>query len=251
VIAPLKLRVFIVERDPAVCEHLRTLLGSEADLEVVGAGDGSAKCLRELRHARPDVIFLELQLAGSDGFEFLAQAKLKPGPAVIVVTTQPARAAEAFERQVTDFVVKPYRIRRLRIALDRARIQLAARNQPVSSKPIAANGGGHLVRFVIRNEQQLDVVRADQVDWLAAAGNYVILHTGRQTQVFRETLTAVETRLDPARFVRISRFALVNLDRIKAVITTAEDGAKVTLTDGTQLPLTRGIRELQSRLELG
>lgn len=110
---------------------------------------------------------------------------------------------------------------------------------------------GYLVRFVVRNERQLEVVPVEAVDWLASAGNYVILHAGHTTHVHRESMIALEERLDPSRFVRISRSAIVALDRIRSVSTDERGNSLVILNDRTKLPLTRGVRDLQQRLERG
>ncbi|HEY0944778.1 MAG TPA: LytTR family DNA-binding domain-containing protein [Opitutaceae bacterium] len=248
----MKLRAFIVEDEPPARARLRELLESLADVDVVGEADGSPETLPALRQQQPDVVFIDLHLPTLDGFSLIRQARLDPAPAVVVVTAHPERAAEAFDEQVTDYVVKPCRPARLRSALERARQWLATRdrNTPPHA-PESADASGHLVRLVIRNEQHLDVVRVDQIDWIAAAGNYAVIHAARETHILRESLTSLEGKLNPARFMRVSRSALVSIDCIKSVATTPDGSASITLNNGTQLPLTRGVRELQARLERG
>ena len=241
----MKLHAFIVEDEAPARQRLRTMLAAEPQVEVVGTGDGAPGTAEALRAARPDLVFLDLHLGQTGGFALLEEAALQPAPAVVVITAHSGHAIEAFDRRVTDYLLKPYRAARLRAALDRVREHLEAR--PASSR----EEGGWLVRFVVRNERQLAVVPVAQVDWLAAAGNYVVLHAGRTTHVLRESLSALEARLDPAGFMRISRAALVQLDRIRSLETDAAGVSTLTLTTGEQLPLTRGIRELQQRLERG
>jgi two-component system LytT family response regulator len=243
----MKLRAYIVEDEPPARQRLRTMLAAEPQVELLGESDGGATCAAELNAARPNLVFLDLHLGKRDGFALLDEAKLEPPPAVVVITAFSEHAVEGFDRGATDYLLKPYRVPRLRAALARVREQLETR---AAGGPGRAEGGW-LVRFVVRNERHLDVVPVEQVDWLAAAGNYVVLHVGRTTHVLRESLAALEGRLDPARFVRISRSGIVNLDRIKALSTNETGESTITLLTGEPIQLTRGIRELQGRLEMG
>ena len=153
-------------------------------------------------------------------------------------------AVEAFAERATDYVPKPPRPDRLHVALERARERIDARSS-AGSEP------GTLRRLLVRTDHQWNVIPIGQIDWITSAGNYAVLHCGGAKHVLRETLSSLENRLDPGAFVRVSRSALVKLDRIRSVA-TGEDGlAAVTLDDGTKLPLTRGVRDLQARLERG
>lgn len=245
------LRAFIIEDEPPARARLRALLGNEPEVEIAGESDGGPECLTQLRTAAPDVVFLDLHLPGINGFELLNQAQIEPLPAIVVITAYSNHAVEGFEQRVTDYLLKPCRPERLHEAIMRVQEQATARATtrpgPKATPPVS----NRLVRFVVRNEHQFDVVPAAQVDWLGAAGNYVVLHKGRETHVLRESLSTLEDRLDPAQFVRISRAALVNVDCIKSVVSATSGNTGVVLRDGTTLPLTRGMRELQARLERG
>ncbi len=245
-----KLRAFIIDDEPPARARLRALLVDEPAVEIVGESDGSPECLPALRQQRPNLVFLDLHLPQDDGFSLLRKAELAPLPAVVVVTAYAEHALEGFDHQVTDYLLKPCRVERLRISLGRVRSQLTA-IPPAASAVEPLVPSVPLIRFVVRNEQHLDVVPTTDVDWLGAAGNYVVIHAGRETHVLRESLSSIEQRLDAGQFVRVSRSALVNLNRIKSVITPADGGAGVVLRDGTVLPLTRGTREIQARLEHG
>lgn len=242
------LRVFIVEDEAPARQRLRTMLAAEAQITLVGENDGGASAAEEIKAANPDLVFLDLHLGKRDGFALLDEAGLSPMPAVVVITAYSEHAVEAFERGATDYLLKPFRAPRLRAALSRAREQIENRNGPDAAE---RSEGGWMRRFVVRNERHLAVVPVDHVDWLAAAGNYVVLHTGRTSYVLRESLAALEQRLDPSAFVRISRSAMVNLDRITAMATDENGESTVTLSNGERLSLTRGIREMQARLENG
>ena len=111
--------------------------------------------------------------------------------------------------------------------------------------------GGRLIRFLVRHDRRVVVVRAADVDWMEAAGNYVILHKGGENHVLRESLLALEQRLDARQFARVSRSAIVNLDRVTMLVPAEDHGFMIVLNDGVRLPLTRGLRYLQERLEQG
>lgn len=137
------------------------------------------------------------------------------------------------------------------VVSDDSRSAALTSSAPAARLTLHGESPGYLVRFVVRNERQLEVVPVEAVDWLASAGNYVILHAGHTTHVHRESMIALEERLDPSRFVRISRSAIVALDRIRSVATDEKGNSLVILQDRTKLPLTRGVRDLQQRLERG
>jgi len=242
----MKLRAFIVEDEIPARERLRTMLAAEPQVDLAGLGDGSPDTPTHLRAAAPNVVFLDLHLGRTNGFALLDEAALFPPPAVVVVTAHAGHAVEAFDRRVTDYLLKPYRAIRLQAALAKVRAQLDLR-----AGAGAREEDGRLVRFVVRNERHLDVVPVGEVEWLGAAGNYVVLHAGRATHILRESLSALEARLDPAQFVRLSRSAIVNLDRIREITTMDSGESSVTLSCGERLPYTRGVRELQARLETG
>ncbi len=241
------LRAYIVEDEAPARQRLRGMLAAESQVEVVGESDGGPAAIAALREAKPDLVLLDLHLGKRDGFALLEESGLEPAPAVVVITAFAEHAVDAFERGATDYLLKPYRAPRLRAAIARAREHLESRTTVAAER----GEGSWLRRFVVRNERHLAVVPVEQVDWLAAAGNYVVIHVGRTTHVLRESLAALESRLDPACFVRISRSAMVNLDRITALATNEAGESTVTISTGEQLALTRGIRELQSRLEMG
>jgi two-component system LytT family response regulator len=241
------LRAYIVEDEAPARQRLRAMLAAENQLEVIGESDGGPACLEEMRAAKPDLVFLDLHLGKRDGFAMIEESGLTPSPVVVVITAYSEHAVEAFERGAADYLLKPFRVPRLRAALLRVREQIESR--PAASEQ--RSDGPWLRRFVVRNERHLTVVPVEQVDWLAAAGNYVVLHVGRTTHILRESLAALEERLDPAMFVRISRSSMVNLDRIASLATNEAGESTVTLSTGEPLSLTRGVRELQARLEMG
>ncbi|PTX96442.1 LytTR family DNA-binding domain-containing protein [Opitutus sp. ER46] len=243
----MNLRALIIDDDAAARTHLRTLLSDDPGVDVVAETDASFAPGSLLAELSPQLVFLGPRRSPTGDFSLSPFDGLTPAPAIVVVSPHAELAARAFEHDVAGFLLKPCRPERLRQMLARVRRHLACRAVPAATAPRAAP----LHRFVVRNEQQLDIVPAAHVDWLGAAGNYVVLHAGHDTHVLRESLCAVEARLDAAQFVRISRSTVVNIDRIRSVTTPASGAVSVVLRDGTQLPLTRGTRELQALLERG
>jgi len=146
---------------------------------------------------------------------------------------------------------KPFTRDRLALALARARALGTAGPAAPTAEAAARAAPAPLSRIVVPTGERMYVVSAPQIDWIESAGNYAVLHVGRDTHVLRETLLDLETRLGPNQFLRISRTALVNLDRVRELRADVESGHIMVLADGTKLGITRGIREVQKRLETG
>jgi two-component system LytT family response regulator len=180
------------------------------------------------------------------GLDGLAVARtLTPGalrPVIIFVTAYEEHALRAFELQAADYLLKPCPPARLHQALNRARALL-------SSEPLTS-ANQSLQRFIVRMGERMLVVSAEDVEWIESANNYVILHVGRETHILRQTLTELENRLPKGQFLRISRTTIVNLACVRE-IRQDDGGHAMMLSGGEKLPITRGIREVQARLEVG
>jgi two-component system, LytTR family, response regulator len=250
----MKLKVIVVDDEPLARERIRTLLAPEPDVQLVAECANGPDALTAIRRETPDLVFLDIQMPEMDGFQML-RALGSPLPLVIFVTAFDEHAVRAFEAQALDYLLKPFKPARLRASLDRAREQLSRRQPDEITKQLAAllesraNAGGYLTRIAVRDRDRLHFVKTSDIDWLEASGNYVIVHSGRENHVLRETLTALEAQLSPREFLRLSRSAIVKLDRVRHVEPTFNDEHVVVLTDGTRIPLTRGVRELQERLK--
>lgn len=252
----MKLKAIIVDDEPLARERIRTLLAAENDVEVVAECASGPEAVTAVREHSPDVLFLDVQMPEMDGFEVL-RALGTPLPLVIFVTAFDEHAVRAFEAQALDYLLKPFKPARFRTALARAREQLARRQPDEITRQLLGlletrtGKTNYLSRIAVRDRERVRFVKASEIDWLEASGNYVILHAGRENHVVRETLTALESQLSPREFLRLSRSAIVNLDRVQQVEPTFNDEHIVVLTDGSRLPLTRGVRELQERLKFG
>lgn len=249
----MKISVAIVDDEPLARERIRTLLAGEPDLEVIAECASGTDALAAFRKHAPDLIFLDVQMPEMDGFALL-RALTPPLPVVIFATAFDEHAVAAFEVHALDYLLKPFKPARFRAALTRAREQLAQKNRDDPTQRLLAllesrpKETAWLSRLAVRDRDRVRFVKTTDIDWLEASGNYVVIHAGKENHVMRETLGALEAQLAPAEFFRLSRSALVRLDRVKEVEPAFNDEHVVVLTTGARLPLTRGLRELQERL---
>jgi two-component system LytT family response regulator len=250
------LKAIIVDDEPLARERVRTLLATEADIQVVDECANGPEAVAAVKRHSPDLLFLDIQMPEMDGFGVL-RALTAPLPLVIFVTAFDEHAVRAFEAQALDYLLKPFKPARFRAAIARAREQLAKREPDEVNRKLLAllesrpAEPQYLARIAVRDRERVRFVKTADVDWFEASGNYVILHVGRENHVVRETLSALEAQLSPRQFLRLSRSAIVNLDRVQQVEPAFNDEHVVILNNGAKLPMTRGVRELQERLKFG
>jgi len=251
----MKIRVVIVDDEPLARERIRTLLGQEADIEVAGECETGAEAVKTIRQAKPDLVFLDVQMPGMDGFEVLRALDPDALPMVIFVTAYDQHAIKAFEVKALDYLLKPFKQARFKETVQRAREMLVQRQAGTVSRSLLEMLGqakperDYLTRLAVRNGERVLLVRTDQVEYAESAGNYVVLHAGKESHILRETLTALEEQLNPRQFLRISRSILVNVDHIKELQPLFRGEHAVMLQNGKQLTMTRGIREVQDLLK--
>jgi len=252
------LRVLVVDDEPLARSGVAELAGRDPELDVVGeCGDG-AGALAAIRSLRPDLVLLDVQMPELDGFELLR--RLEPGerPAVVFITAYDHFAVRAFDVHAIDYLVKPFDDARFAEAVARAKAAIRHTRSGTLNDRLSglleqlAGGtpaGGWLSRIVVKTGGRAVLVRVDEIDWIEAADYCVKLHVQGKVHVMRESLQALETRLDPARYFRVHRSAIVNLDRVTELSPFFRGEHVVLLRDGTKLKLSRGRRaELESRL---
>jgi two-component system, LytTR family, response regulator len=248
------MRVVLVDDEPLARSKLRRLLAGEDGVEIVGEAASAAEAREVLLAERPDLIFLDIQMPEEDGFTLLESLPSDAVPAVIFVTAFDEHALRAFEVHALDYLLKPFDRERLRLALERAREALdrsAAGPFDEQLRMMLQELRGeqpYLSRFVIRSVGRIVFVNAPDVDWIEAAGNYVRLHIAKESHLLRETMSSLETRLDPRVFARIHRSTIVNIERIRELHHIFHGDYSVLLKDGTRLTLSRGYREQFERL---
>ena len=239
------LRTVVVEDERLARRKLVMLLSTEPNVELVGDTGNAEEAVNLLRTERPDLVFLDIQLPGMDGFEVLQHAGLENVGHVVVVTAHDRYALKAFDVAAIDYLLKPYDRTRLRQTL--ARVQgrgtsdLHGRLLALAERLGA--GSERLHRLVIREGEKVRFLGVDSVDWFESADNYVKVRVGAAEHLVRTTLQRLESRLDPAHFVRIHRRLIVNLDRIREGRLGVRGDYEVVLQDGSVLPVGRRYRD--------
>ncbi len=250
----MKLRAIIADEEPLARERVRSLLADEPDVEVVAECSNGSQTLQAAQEHKPDLLFLDVQMPRLDGFEVLEALGPEEVPVVIFMTAHDDHAIRAFEVNALDYLLKPCTEARFRKAVQRAREQLQrnARGKPdarlgelLHHVHATAPGGG---RILVRSPERIIFLKPEEIDHVEAAGNYVVLHAGKERHILRETTAAMEARLEPAGFMRISRSAIVNLARIREVQPLGPGQYSVLLKNGTRLDMTCSLAELQARL---
>jgi two-component system, LytTR family, response regulator len=245
----MKTRTVIVDDEPLARERLSAWLRAVPEIELVAeCGDGR-QAVQTIRQEKPDLVFLDVQMPELDGFGVLEALGQAMPPAVIFVTAYDQFAVKAFEVHAVDYLLKPFDRDRFLAALRRATDQLQGSQSGSLQEQLAAllaharAPEKPLARLAVKGDGRVLLIRTTEIDWIEAADNYVVLHVGSQQHLLRETMTAIEGRLDPARFLRISRSAIVNTDQIKELQPLFHGEHVVLLRDGTKLTLSRNYRD--------
>ncbi len=245
----MKARALIVDDESLARERLRQLLGAHPEIEVAGeCADGRA-ALETIQKLAPDLVFLDVQMPELDGFGVLEAIGDKPMPLIVFVTAHDKFALRAFEVHAVDYLLKPFDRERFEGALRHALEQLTNRAgaghserqaalladvKSTTQAPdrLAVKSGGHIVW-----------VGLNEIDWIESADNYVELHVGPRSHLLRETLNALEARLPSEKFVRVSRSAMVNPQKVKELTRLLYGGYEITLQNGTRLTMSRRYRD--------
>ena len=251
----MSIRAVIVDDEPLARKRIQDLLREDAEIQVVGeCGSGSA-AMELLDREKPDLMFLDVQMPEVNGFELL-EATEAAVPAVIFVTAYDKYALRAFDAQAVDYLLKPFNEGRFQQALQRAKEKIrkvtgGKMNAELLSllKNVQA-GRKPAERLVIKSGGRVLFLKAAEIDYVEAAGNYLSLYVGKETHLIRETMQGLESRLDPERFLRIHRSTIVNLERIKELQPWFGGEYVVILRDGRKLTLSRTYRaRVQQLLE--
>jgi two-component system LytT family response regulator len=238
------LRVVIIDDEPLARDSIRALLANERDITVVGEASGNEAAALVAR-TRPDIMYLDIQMPEVDGFELLEQIGPQTVPAVVFVTAYDRYALKAFEVHALDYLLKPFDDERFRDALDRARERARGRRLGDTDARISELLAAHhsqRSRFLVRTRNKAIVVDAAEIDWIEAADYYVSLHVGGASHLVRQTMNEIETQLDPGRFFRVHRSAIVNIERVREIHPLFRGDCALVLHDGTRLKLSRNRR---------
>jgi two-component system, LytTR family, response regulator len=242
------IRAVVVDDEPIARRTLRLLLERDPEVELIADCD-SVAAIPIIREQRPDLLFVDVQMPELDGFQLLERVGIETVPAVVFVTAHDQHALRAFEVDAVDYLLKPFDDERFAVTLRRVKAALA-RSEAIGERPATPAGEGRYARrLVIRQGDRLTIVRVEDVDWIEAADYYACLHVGTKTHLLRQTMADLERSLDPARFFRLHRSAIVHLERIRELVPHAKGEYAAILEGGATLRVGRGrFEELQRRL---
>jgi two-component system, LytTR family, response regulator len=243
----MKIRVLIVDDEAWARKRIATLLKSERDIEIAGQCASGMEAIAQIESLLPDLVFLDVQMPDFNGFEVLDGTSPERMPLIIFATAYDKYALQAFDAHAFDYLLKPFDEERFGEALNRAREELQRpraddRAHVRSLLDSLRKNSGYLERLAIKSGGRIIFIKASEIDWIEAAGNYVTLHVGRNTHTVRATLNAFVPKLDSGQFVRIHRSTVVNLDRIQEVRPWFHGEQVLKLKDGTELTVGRVFR---------
>src|SRR6266542_971354 len=247
------IRVLLVDDEPLARDVLREMLEGDPDVTIVGESCNGREALEAIRAHSPDLLFLDVQMPEVGGFDVLRSLERGQGqiPYVIFVTAYDQYAVRAFEVQALDYLLKPFDQERFDVSWQRAKAQIIRdRNggRSMDQRILALleelkAGKKYLERLVIKTAGRIYFLETGEIDWIEAEGNYVSVHSAKKSHLLRETISSLESQLDPKKFVRIHRSAIVRLDFIQELQPWFHGEYRVILQDGTQLTLSRNYRD--------
>ncbi|MEO8648804.1 MAG: LytTR family DNA-binding domain-containing protein [Acidobacteriota bacterium] len=245
----MKIRTMIVDDEPLARDRVRRFLRDEDDIQVIGECGNGREAIERIVKEGPDLVFLDIQMPEKEGFDVVRELAGKSLPTIIFVTAYDHYAIQAFDVHALDYLLKPFNRERMHRAVARAREHIQNKLAGDLDKRLELlisdlrSEKKYLDRLVVKSNGRVFFLKADEVDWIEAAGNYVNLHIGTESHLIRETMNGIEAKLDPAKFLRIHRSTVVNIDKIKELHPMFSGDYAVILRNGTELALSRNYRE--------
>jgi len=239
----MNLRAVIVDDEDLARQLLREYARQVAEIDIVGECSNGFDAVKIIGELKPDLVFLDVQMPKLDGFEVLQL--IDPPPAVIFVTAYDQYAMRAFETHAVDYLLKPFSLDRFKKALEHARARLG-KPLPAFLAAAASPPGQKLERIVVRDGPKLHIIQVDTLDYIEAQDDYIALHSGHKNYLKQQTISNIEAQLDPARFARIHRSYIVNVERVVRIEPFTKDSRVAVLGDGTRIPVSRsGLAKLK------
>jgi len=243
------MRTLIVDDERLARQKIRTLLASHPDVEIIGECKNGLEAVEAIRAEKPELVFLDIQMPGLDGFEVLTKLDGGPLPLFIFVTAHNQHAIRAFDVNALDYLLKPFERSRFEMALQRVRERLSQPRDALMGAQILEllqelrQPSRFLERMLIKHEGRSFFVKTVDIEWIEAADNYVSIHTRKESHLIRETMAGLEKQLDPGRFVRVHRSAIVNIDSIQEIRQMFHGDYAILLTSGREVPFGRAYRD--------
>jgi two-component system LytT family response regulator len=251
----MKLHAIVVDDEPIARLRIRRMLDADSDVELIAECADGETAVAAICREGPDLVFLDIQMPEMDGFEVLKQIGVERMPVTIFVTAHDQYALRAFESHALDYLLKPFGKARFAEALGRAKQHVAGQlNRQALEKVLAALGQAanrYVKQIPVTQRGRVVFIDASTIDWIGSNGNYAQLHVGNQQYDIRETLSAIERRLDPLEFVRIHRSTIVNVRSIKEIHPWFRGHHLVVLKNGRELRMSRYQQEVARRLGVG
>lgn len=232
------IRTLLIDDEELARRLLREMLFAHPEIEIVAECANGFEAVKAVHDLKPDLLFLDVQMPKLDGFEVLEL--IGPDFAVVFTTAYDQYALRAFEVHAVDYLLKPFNEARFEAALERAKQRLGRKMPPPAELAAAARPPAqYLERLVVRDGAKVDIIPCERLDYAEAQDDYVLLRTGGKNHLKQETITNLESSLDPNHFVRIHRSYIVNLERVAKIEPYTKDSRVAVLSDGTQLPVSR------------
>ena len=230
------LRAVIVDDEELARGYLRELLREHPEIEIAAECANGFDAVKAIGEAAPDLLFLDVQMPKLDGFEVLEL--IDAGPAVIFTTAYGQYAIQAFDAHAADYLLKPFDAERFERALERAKTRLGER-RPAAEAAVERPAEQRPERIVVKDGTRVHVIPLDRLDYAEAQDDYVALHSGGKQYLKQQPIASLEAALDPARFVRIHRSVIVNLERVARIEPYGKESRLAILADGSRLPVSR------------
>lgn len=244
-----KIRTLIVDDEPIAREGVRVQLANDSGVEVVAECGNGLEAVAAIQELSPELVFLDVQMPGMDGFEVVQAVGAEAMPAVVFVTAYDKYALRAFDVSAVDYLLKPFDTERFQKAFQRAKGQIQRRNTDAVNKTLhrllktIQPSRKYLERFVVKSAGRIFFLPALEIDWIEASDNYVSLHVGRESHLIRDTLTALEAKLNPDDFMRVRHSAIANIKRIRELHPPFKGEYQILLHNGVKLTSSRRYRK--------
>jgi two-component system LytT family response regulator len=231
-------RALIVDDEPLARRGVLLRLQKFRDVEVIGECADGSSAVEKIVELSPDIVFLDVQMPGMDGFDVLRTLPEDNLPHVIFLTAYEQHALRAFEVHALDYLLKPVDDERFAAALERARCRIDSSEKTRAAERILAmlgqNAGNYVTRFLVRSGARIQIVLVEDVEWIGAAGDYAELHVRGRSHLLRETMSALEHKLDPEKFIRIHRSRIVRSSSVTELRSIDNREYLVKLNDGSE-----------------